>query len=232
MNEYGKDLRDIYKKSISDIETPSQEHTLELAARIKQGDMSARDELVIANLRSVYKTAYWEARHQWPDMPPDHFMDLVQAGNEALLRAAVNYDPYNENAAKFNTYARACAVYEIHEEVKKLRDTQPNPYGRGIAKLSLDTVIIEEGNITLADMLSDEGSDPSEIMQREAELDELSYTIAMLDESELTALKYLYGIDCEEEKSYRAIGRKMGLSEYEVQSLITNATNKLKKFLK
>ncbi|MBQ9239609.1 MAG: RNA polymerase sigma factor RpoD/SigA [Treponema sp.] len=75
--------------------TAAQERAL--AERIASGDRSAEQELVNANLRLVVKVA---RRYRTAE---DQFMDLVQEGNLALLRAAAKYRAsYN---TRFSTYA-------------------------------------------------------------------------------------------------------------------------------
>jgi RNA polymerase primary sigma factor len=73
---------------------------IRLAKRVARGDQSARDSLVLANLRLVVALAkrYW--------LPPGSslaFMDLVQEGTLGLIRAAELFDWRMD--AKFSTYA-------------------------------------------------------------------------------------------------------------------------------
>lgn len=70
----------------------------DLAARIQAGDLSAREELVLANLRLVL--------HVVRDYPKSAVPreDLVQEGNIGLIRAAQNFDPI-AHPVRFATYA-------------------------------------------------------------------------------------------------------------------------------
>ncbi len=74
---------------------PDQE--VELAHRIRQGDLEARNELVTANLRFVVSVAK-QYQHLGAALE-----DLINEGNIGLIRAAENFDP--TKGFKFSTYA-------------------------------------------------------------------------------------------------------------------------------
>ena len=74
----------------------SREKEAELTARIRAGDMEARDELVKANLRFVATIAL--KYQQWLPLP-----ELISAGNLGLVIAAERFDATRGH--KFITYA-------------------------------------------------------------------------------------------------------------------------------
>lgn len=81
-------LKEARKSSILD-----RDEEKELAALAKKGDMEARNELVIHNLRLVI----WAA--QYFDYPPGvQFDDVIQEGIVGLLQAASLYDPEKETS--------------------------------------------------------------------------------------------------------------------------------------
>jgi RNA polymerase primary sigma factor len=81
-------------------ETPllSAAQEKELAHRIADGDVAARDELVRANLRLVVYLAR-SYRNRGLD-----YQDLIEEGNIGLLHAAENFNPDLET--RFSTYAK------------------------------------------------------------------------------------------------------------------------------
>jgi len=90
-----------------DIVTPQEE--VELARRIQEGDMAARDKLATANLRFVISVAkmYGGAGD------PEAFSDLVSVGNIGLIEAAEKFDP--SRGFKFISFA----VWHIRKEMLK-----------------------------------------------------------------------------------------------------------------
>ena len=83
----------------------------ELAARIKQGDLAARERLIMANLRLVMRIANG---YRGADSPGIEHDDLVQEGNLGLMRAAEDFDP-EAHEARFATYAS----YWIHHHIQR-----------------------------------------------------------------------------------------------------------------
>ena len=75
--------------------TPEEE--LRLARRIQRGDLTAKDELVTANLRLVHALAQ---PYRGRGVPLE---DLVQEGSVGLIRAAEKFD--HRRGLRFSTYA-------------------------------------------------------------------------------------------------------------------------------
>jgi len=87
----------MYLKEIGTIPLLSQERETELAIRMYDGDESAKNELVEANLRLVVSIA---KRYVGKGM---FFLDLIQEGNLGLIKAVEKFD-YTKGY-KFSTYA-------------------------------------------------------------------------------------------------------------------------------
>ncbi len=95
----------------------SREREVELADRIKNGDMRARDEMIQANLRFVINVA---KKYQNLGLP---LSDLISAGNLGLITAADRFDGTKGN--KFITYAvwwiRQSILQTLDEHVRLVR---------------------------------------------------------------------------------------------------------------
>ena len=106
-----------YFDDISDSVPLSREREVELAARITDGDMEARDELVQANLRFVIDVA---KNYQNRGLS---FADLISAGNLGLMTAAERFD--GTRGYKFISYAvwwiRQSILQTIAEHVRTVR---------------------------------------------------------------------------------------------------------------
>ncbi|HVL94234.1 MAG TPA: sigma-70 family RNA polymerase sigma factor [Solirubrobacteraceae bacterium] len=86
---------------------------LELARRIEQGDLEAKDRMICANLRLVVSVARQYSSHQAAGLP---FLDLVQEGMLGLIRAVEKFDW--RRGHRFSTYA----TWWIRQAVERARD--------------------------------------------------------------------------------------------------------------
>ncbi|MCX7702120.1 MAG: sigma-70 family RNA polymerase sigma factor, partial [Gemmataceae bacterium] len=86
-----------YLREINETPLLTAEQEKELAHRIAQGDLAARDQMVRANLRLVVNIARGYTGKGL------NLQDLIEEGNLGLLRAVEGFDP-NMNT-RFSTYA-------------------------------------------------------------------------------------------------------------------------------
>ena len=94
------DVKDSLHRYLEDVATSQplkKEQEVELATRIKKGDMKARSTLVEANLRFVITVA---REYQNQGVP---LVDLISAGNVGLITAAERFD--ETKGFKFISYA-------------------------------------------------------------------------------------------------------------------------------
>ncbi len=107
----------LYFDDVADSTPLSREREVELAGRIKYGDMEARDEMICANLRFVINEA---KRYQNRGLP---LSDLIGAGNIGLIEAAGRFD--GSLGHKFITYAvwwiRQAILKSVDEHVRVVR---------------------------------------------------------------------------------------------------------------
>ncbi|HOU38460.1 MAG TPA: RNA polymerase sigma factor RpoD/SigA [Treponemataceae bacterium] len=86
-----------YLKEIRKYPLLSFEEELSLSKKIQEGDLSARKQLIVSNLRLVVTVG---RKYAAPDMP---LLDIIQEGNMGLITAAQKYEfSYN---VRFSTYA-------------------------------------------------------------------------------------------------------------------------------
>lgn len=107
----------LYFKDVSKQPRISAEEEVALAQRIKEGDESAFDKLIRANLRFVISVA---KQYQNKGLS---LVDLVQEGNIGLIEAAKRYD--ESRGFKFISYAvwwiRQAIIKAISEQCRTIR---------------------------------------------------------------------------------------------------------------
>ena len=103
--------------NVAQHELLSKEEEIELAKRIEQGDESAREELIRANLRLVIAVA---SKYKGLNVPLE---DLIQEGNIGLIKATSKYN--YELGYKFSTYAtwwiRQAITRAIADQARTIR---------------------------------------------------------------------------------------------------------------
>lgn len=107
----------VYLKEIGRVPLLSSEEEIELAVRIKNGDVSAKKRLSEANLRLVVSIA---KRYLGRGM---QFLDLIQEGNLGLIKAVEKFD--HTKGFKFSTYAtwwiRQAITRAIADQARTIR---------------------------------------------------------------------------------------------------------------
>ena len=96
-----------YLREINETSLLTADEEKELSRRISQGDASARDRMVRANLRLVVNIARGYSSKGLP------LQDLIEEGNLGLLRAVEGFDP--DMNTRFSTYAS----YWIKQSIKR-----------------------------------------------------------------------------------------------------------------
>jgi RNA polymerase primary sigma factor len=86
----------IYLREIGQIPLLTPQEEMDLAARIKKGDLEAQMLMIKANLRLVVKIA-----HDYANLGLS-LLDLVSEGNIGLMKAVERFDP--AKGAKLSTY--------------------------------------------------------------------------------------------------------------------------------
>lgn len=87
----------LYLREIGRVKLLTPQEELELAARIKNGDAEAREQMIKANLRLVVKIARGCEGLGLP------LLDLISEGNIGLMKAVERFDP--GKGGKLSTYA-------------------------------------------------------------------------------------------------------------------------------
>lgn len=177
-----EDSLKIYLNSIDNIDVLTQDDEQELGYRALQGDEEAKKRLVEANLRLVISIARKYANK-------NDLLDLIQAGNVGLIKAASSYDVTKKN--RFSTYATLL----IKQSVIISKYNQNHPISLSyyilnniskIKKFEEKYIVLNHREPSLKDISKSLGISEKQIM---------SYKIFM--EQEIISLDSLIGEDCE-----------------------------------
>src|SRR5437660_4438538 len=106
MNERDTGL-ERYLKEIGQIPLLTPEQEIELAGKIKKGDVAARERMILSNLRLVVTIA-----HDYANLGLG-LLDLISEGNIGLTKAVERFDP--TKGAKLSTYA----AWWIKQSIKR-----------------------------------------------------------------------------------------------------------------
>jgi len=96
-----------YLKEIGQIPLLTPEQEIELAGKIKKGDVAARERMILSNLRLVVTIA-----HDYANLGLA-LLDLISEGNIGLTKAVERFDP--TKGAKLSTYA----AWWIKQSIKR-----------------------------------------------------------------------------------------------------------------
>ncbi len=159
--------------------SPDEER--EALARMKEGDESARQELIERNMRLIVHIA------RKYKVPGCTFDDLISIGAIGLIKAVRSYDP--EAGTSLSTYAARCIENEILMSLRHSRKQQND--------VSLDEPLgtDSDGNtVSFSDLLGTPPDLVEDEVRRRVTLDAVGKALPTLPERERKVLMMRYGI--------------------------------------
>jgi RNA polymerase primary sigma factor len=250
ISKYFKDVR----KSV--ILTPKEE--VELARRINEGDQSAVDKLVKANLKFVVSIA---KDYQGQGLS---LSDLISEGNYGLVKAATRFD--HKKGFRFISYAvwwiKQSIIQSLNDNARMVRlpanvinkishlkkeivkfemENEREPvYGEIFGKNNEVMVLVHYPKCSsLNETINEDGDELIELVSVEEEEDrlvvdkriktELNNTLSVLDERERVIIESYFGINTNfESMTLEAIGEKYGLTKERIRQIKEKAIRKLR----
>ena len=237
--------------------TPEQE--VNLAKRIKEGDAKATEELVNANLKFVVSIAKEYQNQGLPlcDLISEGNYGLIKAASRFDHNRGFRFISYavwwikqsiiqglNDNARIVRLPANVInKITKLNKEISRFEnDNEREPvFGeilRGESQIaatlsfpratSLNQLINEDGD-ELIELIPAESIDVDELEITEKIKDELTKTLAILDNRERMIIESYFGIDTEcESMTLEAIGEKYGLTKERIRQIKEKAIRKLR----
>ena len=197
----------------------SQEEEKECLTKLKQGDVQAKEELILHNMRLV---AHVAKKYQNEE---DELEDLISIGTIGLLKAVSTFD-YNFGN-RFATYAIRCIENELlmyfrKSKKRKMEVSLFEPIGTD-----------KEGKqIHLMEVLLVDEVDVAKQMEMRRDIDLIKKNLeAILSQREALIIKKRYGLCGEKELTQREIAKEMKISRSYVSRIEKKALEKLKSML-
>ena len=193
------------------------EQETECLQKMKNGDLEARNELILRNMRLVAHVAKkYQSREE-------ELEDLISIGTIGLIKAISTYK--EEYGSRLATYAVRCIDNELlmHFRAKKKTSREMSLY----EPIGTD----KEGNqIQLVDVIVSEDVDVVEQLELNQKTEKLTKIISeVLSGRELFIIINRYGLFGKEAMTQREIADKLGISRSYVSRIEKRALEKLKK---
>ena len=186
--------------------------------RIKNGDESGKDELIVHNLRLV---VYIAKRFESAGA---NLEDLISIGTIGLIKATNTFKP--DKNIKLATYASRCIENEILMFLRKSSQLKN--------EVSIDEPLNPDwdGNeLLLCDVLGSEPDIVNRDIETEHEHNQLLKSVSKLNDREKIIMEMRFGLNGRKEKTQREVADKLGISQSYISRLEKKTIKKLKKDL-
>ena len=192
----------------------SSQEELKYIKKMKDGDMDARNELILHNLRLV---AHIVKKFESSTNDVD---DLIGIGTVGLIKGIDTYSV--DKKVKLTTYAAKCAENEI---LMYFRTNKKNNKNVSIYdSISYD----KEGNeITVLDILKTKDPDYLNDIYIKDNVSLLKKYFLVLTDREKEIIYRRYGLGCYEEMTQKEIAKEMGISRSYVSRIEKRALTKM-----
>ncbi len=175
-------------------------------SRIESGDESAREKLIVHNLRLV---VYIARKFENSGVGIE---DLISIGTIGLIKAVNTFCPSRN--IKLATYASRCIENEILMHLRKISNSR--------TEVSIDEPlnIDWDGNeLLLSDILGSEADSVNADIEHEDEANTLLAIVSTLNEREQTIMRLRFGIGTEREHTQKEVADMLGISQSYISRL-------------
>ena len=183
-------------------------------ARMRDGDVTARDTLVEHNLRLVAHIVKKYATGNDTE-------DFISIGTVGLMKAVLSFHP--DKNTRLATYAARCIENEI------LMYFRSSKKYRGDVSLQEPITRDKDGNeVTILDTLSQQEAPFSDTLEKNCQLQALSSFLDTLPQREKQVLILRYGLDGGEERPQREVADALGISRSYISRIEKKAIETLR----
>jgi len=130
-------------------------------------------------------------------------------------------------------YGREPTTEEIAQETGFHIDFIDNLFSMAVRTCSLETIIDEDGTITLGDVLpSTTVEEPLSALENSKRVEAIASWLEALNDDERKVTILRFGLDGEEPQTLEAIGKTFGVTRERIRQIEQKALNKLRKIVK
>lgn len=192
----------------------SIEEEQQLSESLAEGDDTAREKLIVHNLRLV---VYIAKKFENSGVNLD---DLISIGTIGLIKAVNTFSP--EKNIKLATYASRCIENEILMYLRKIASQKM------VVSLDEPLNVDWDGNeLMLADVLGSDGDEISREIEEDDEKRILMKVIEDLPKREKEIIEMRFGIGDKEELTQKEVADIMGISQSYISRLEKRIIKKL-----
>lgn len=184
----------------------SKEEEALLSERLSEGDSSARDELIVHNLRLV---VYIAKKFESSGV---NIEDLISIGTIGLIKSVNTFCPGKN--IKLATYASRCIENEILMHLRKISSQK--------MEVSFDeplNVDWDGNELMLSDVLGSDGDEINREIEDEDEKKSLLKVIEKLPKREKTIIDMRFGLGGREELTQKEVADRLGISQSYISRL-------------
>lgn len=174
--------------------------------RIESGDESAREKLIVHNLRLV---VYIARKFENSGVGIE---DLISIGTIGLIKAVNTFCPSRN--IKLATYASRCIENEILMHLRKIANSK--------AEVSIDeplNVDWDGNELLLSDILGSDVDSVNTGLEHEDERNTLLSIVSTLNDREQTIMRLRFGIGSEREHTQKEVAEMLGISQSYISRL-------------
>lgn len=192
-----------------------EEREMECLIKVKEGDIDARDTLIVHNLRLV---VYIAKKFESTKI---NIEDLISIGSMGLIKAVQTFKI--EKNIKLATYASRCIENEILMHLRKTVKIRQ--------EVSLDEVlnIDSEGNeMVLADILGSVDEESIDQMTKEEDQRNILLALYELNDREREIIEMRFGLFEREVMTQREVAKLLGISQSYISRLEKRIIDKMR----
>lgn len=218
-----KDVFQAYLKSIGNYKVLPAEEQKKLCKRAQEGDLKARQLLIVSNQRFVISQA---VKYSWNQ---DMVAELISEACIGLNRAIDTYNP--DKGTVFLTHANTWIFQAIQryflEDCKTVRVPLSRRHEK-VSFVSMDTPANNDEAHPYDKFLIPETSNtPDNILENRIQNELLIKLLNKLTEKERRVLVLYYGLEGNQPATYQQIGVELSLSGERIRNILNQALTKI-----